>query len=66
MIERVLAIQTRPGLLDLRLFLNEISNYCKTFGSSYSVPVTPTLKSRLWNYKIKTLDWTIEQAITEF
>ena len=50
MIERVLAIQTRPGLLDLRFFLNEISNYCKTFGSGYSVSVTPTLKSRLWNY----------------
>ena len=59
MIERVLAISIRTGLLDLIIFLNGISSYCGTFG-------TKLLKSRLWNCKIRTLDWTIEHAITEF
>ena len=57
MIERVLAISTRTGLLDLSFFLNEISSYCGTFG---------TKLSRLWNCKIRTLYWTIEHAIAEF
>ena len=61
MIERVLAISTRTGLLDLSFFLNEISSYCGTFGTKLLM-----LKSRLWNCKIRTLDWTIEHAITEF
>ena len=43
MIERVLAISIRTGLLDLIIFLNEISSYCGTFG-------TKLLKSRLWNF----------------
>ena len=59
MIERVLAISIRTGLLDLMIFLNEISSYCRTFGIKL-------LKSRLWNCKIRTLDWTIERVTTEF
>ena len=54
MIERVLAISIRTGLLDLIIFLNEISSYCGTFG-------TKLLKSRLWNCKIRTLDWTLRE-----
>ena len=59
MIERVLEISTRTGLLDLRFFLNEL-----LWNVWYQV--TLILKSRLWNCKIRTLDWTIEHAITEF
>ena len=62
MIERVLAILTRTGLLDLCFFsYRDFKLLC-----SFWYQVTPILKSRLGIVKEKTLDWTTEHAITEF